>query len=207
MSSTGISQYQVSSDFSCSADSPVSQILAAAAHHAVPAAHCCPEERLLSARLPFLPRPLVLPFSSWDPGSLDLRWLCSQLWPSSLVWRSLSQTLSGPARELQVLQWPECSSRPSGCHSPVSIVIGHVMRTWRRLVWLVTCLTVYGRNPLSRMAHLRHAFADIFRPCLAGVDHLRLASDNIVAPALYWSLVPKQQHHPSQEVPVDQCGD
>ena len=77
-----------------------------------------------------------------------------------------------------------------------------MLMTLSELVWFVTCPPVYGRNPLSRMAHLRHAFADMVFRRLAGVDHLRFASDNIVAPALYWSLVPKQQHHPSQEVHV-----
>ena len=77
-----------------------------------------------------------------------------------------------------------------------------MLMTPSELVWFVTCPPVYGRNPLSRMAHLRHAFADMVFRRLAGVDHLRFASENIVAPALYWSLVPKQQHHPSPEVPV-----
>ena len=73
-----------------------------------------------------------------------------------------------------------------------------MLMTRSELVWFVTCPPVYGRNPLSRMAHLRHAFADMVFRRLAGVDHLRFASENIVAPA---SLVPKQERYPSQEVP------
>ena len=69
---------QVSSDFLCCASSAASQALAVVYHQTPPATHWSAEERLLSARLPFFPRPLVLPFPLFGAGSVDHSCPCSQ---------------------------------------------------------------------------------------------------------------------------------
>ena len=181
MSNTGISQYQLSSDFSCDAASLVSQELAVVAHHATPLAHCWHDERLLPALLPFLPRPLVLSFPLLETRSLELHVLVPH-----------GYRANSPIVHLVPL-------------APTLVCPNSMLMTLSELVWFVTSPPVCGRNPLSRMAHLRHAFADMVFRRLAGVDHLRFASR---CSGLVLVSGPEAAAPPlPRGTCVDQCGD